>query len=264
MGVEHPVALCSFPLTSQLSPHQSLSRCEPFSSRRPGGRLRHQHEANLHTDSFPGPNCTCKAVNKFHLVQITEWGQSPEGTHCRQGQGGRLRVSSGLFFPRHHGVSSIFLPHLLTGAAHWHFSSAHPPLWPFQPHCSLCPNFRSAYFSVFLYLTVLVWTLTAPDFPTWLHVYVFLVKQPVYHTKLFRSFTFSYVDIQRQCDQGIFRWLFQKIHWLSASDKDLCPDLLMAYLCVLLLLHHTRQQHAMRQTLPGEGCTPDYTNCTCS
>lgn len=118
LGVEHPVALCSFPLTSQLSPHQSLSRCEPFSSRRPGWRLRHQHDANLHTDSFPGPNCTCKAVNKFHLVQITEWGQSPEGALCRQGQGGRLRVSSGLFFPRHRGVSSIFLPHLLTGAAH--------------------------------------------------------------------------------------------------------------------------------------------------
>lgn len=134
LGVEHPVALCSFcsdfpTFTSSVS--VTVWRCEPFSSRRPGRRLRHQHDADLHTDSFPGPNCTCKAVNKFHPVQITEWEQSPEGAHCRQGQGGRLRASSGFLFSRHRGVSSIFLPHLLTGAAHWHSSSAHPPLWPF-------------------------------------------------------------------------------------------------------------------------------------
>lgn len=41
-------------------------------------------------------------------------GESPEGAHYSQGQGGRLPVSKGLFFSRHHGVSSIFPPHLLT------------------------------------------------------------------------------------------------------------------------------------------------------
>lgn len=139
-----PVALCSFcsdfpTFTSSLSP------CELFSSRRPGGRLSHQHNVVLHTDSFPGPNCTFKAVNKFYLVQITAWGHQKVHTTVKV-KVGDFPSSRGSSFPRHHGVSSIFPPHLLTVQPLTLFLSPSPALitHSFQPHCSLFPNFRSA------------------------------------------------------------------------------------------------------------------------
>lgn len=160
----------SFWLPSWFSSHHSLSPHELLSSSKPGRRLTHHHNTVFLTDSSSGPNCTSEGFNNPYLALIAELGQSPEGVLCSQGQGGGFPIFQGFSFPHHHGVSprsplTLFLqPTLLS-------DHTLPP-----PHCSLFPNLHSAYFSFFLLLTVLICTLPAPDSPTWLPAYLFLIK----------------------------------------------------------------------------------------